>query len=209
MSEKVVNIGTEKALMEQAWEETVATLQKGYDQLKEKYDRMAEEVGDLRVALDSEKQQHDETRGYRQKAEQELEAARKQNTVLGTTLVGAVAAVQDLTADGAREAELAYLRFFHFAVTGGIICGLDHPIEWAINAYRTPGFTPSPDHYRDARKHLPQFLCEMFRNLNMREPESADEVLTWCDEHYPEGHLARRYFEFLKPEITGYLERRS
>ena len=181
MSEKVVSIGTEKALTQQAWEETVATLQKGYDQLKEEHDRLVKE----------------------------LEAARRQSSVLGTTLVGAVAAVQDLTADGARKAELAYLRFFHFAVTGGIICGLDHPIEWAINAYRTPGGTLSADYYRDARKHLPRFLCEMYRDLNMREPETADEVLAWCDEHYRKDHLCRGFFGFLKEEIDGYLKERS
>lgn len=109
----------------------------------------------------------------------------------------------------AREEELAYLRFFHFAVTAGIICGLDHPIEWAINAYRTPGGTLSGDHYRDARKHLPRFLCEMFEDLNQKEPEGTDEVLAWCDEHYREGHLARGFFGFLRPEVDRYLEEKG
>jgi len=101
--------------------------------------------------------------------------------------------------------ENKYYKFFHSTVLGGIICGIDHPIEWIINAHRTPGGNLTPEYYQEVEKYVPRFLVEIFESLFMRSPDSATEVLEMCDNHYPEGHLCRGYFNFLKPDIEKYL----
>jgi len=98
-----------------------------------------------------------------------------------------------------------YLRFFHDVVLTGIACGLDHPIEWIINAHRAPGGSLTQECYQEVEKHTPRFLVEVFENLFMRRPNNATEVLEMCDNHYPEGHLCRGYFNFLKADIERYL----
>ena len=90
--------------------------------------------------------------------------------------------------------ENEYLRTFHWIVTSGIVCGLDHPIEWAVNALRTPGATLEEDYYERMYHHLPRFLVEMFEAEHCRESESIEELRSWCDNHYPEGHLCRGFF---------------
>jgi len=99
-----------------------------------------------------------------------------------------------------------YYKFFHSTVLGGIACGLNHPVEWIINAHRTPGGTLTPAYYWKVEKHVPRFLVEIFKSLFLRLPDSASEVLEMCDNHYPKGHLCRGYFNFLKVDIERYLK---
>jgi len=102
-----------------------------------------------------------------------------------------------------------YYKFFHYTVTLGLGCGLDHPVEWIINAHRTPRGTLTPTYYWKVEKYVPRFLVEIFESLFMRSPDSATEVLEMCNNHYPEGHLCRGYFNFLKPNIEEYLKERK
>jgi len=119
-----------------------------------------------------------------------------------------------------------YYKFFHSTVLGGIACGLNHPVEWIINAHRTPGGTLTPAYYWKVEKHVPRFLVEIFKSLFLRLPDSASEVLEMCDlflrlpdsasevlemcdNHYPKGHLCRGYFNFLKVDIEEYLKERK
>lgn len=100
-----------------------------------------------------------------------------------------------------------YYKFFHSIVLNGIMCGLDHPVEWIINAHRTPGGTLPLDYYQKVEKYVPRFLVEIFESLFLRLPTNATEVLEMCDNHYSEGHLCRGYFNFLKTDIEEYLRR--
>jgi len=100
----------------------------------------------------------------------------------------------------------AYNRFFVSAVKTGWLCGLLHPVEIAINAHRTPGGTLSEEYYRTVEKHLPRFLCEVYEDVLTRTPESAEDVLEFCDSHYHQGHLCRGYFDFLRDDIQKYVQ---
>lgn len=99
-----------------------------------------------------------------------------------------------------------YYRFFHSTVLDGITYGLNHPIEWIINTHRTPGGTLTPAYYRGVEKHTPRFLVDIFKSLFLSRPNNATELLNMCDNYYPEGHLCRGYFSFLKPDIEKYLK---
>ena len=99
-----------------------------------------------------------------------------------------------------------YYRFFHYVVTLGIASGLRHPVEWLINAHRVPGGTLAPEYYQRVEKNTPRFLTDIFDSLNFGLPNSADDILNMCDEVYPERHLCKGYFQFLKTDIEKYLE---
>jgi hypothetical protein len=99
-----------------------------------------------------------------------------------------------------------YYEFFYWTVAAGVTCGLMHPVEWLINAWRTPGCTLPPEHYESCRKHTPRYLCDIFDFLNMRRAENANEVLEMCDKHYPEGHMCKGFFERTREELDRYIK---
>lgn len=102
--------------------------------------------------------------------------------------------------------EAAYNRVFRWIVTSGITCGLDHPIEWAINAWRTPGGTLSEAYYQEMRAHLPRFLVEMYQTQGPgTESATARDILQWVEGHYSDDRF-NGFFDFLTDEITAALK---
>ena len=79
---------------------------------------------------------------------------------------------------------MEYYDFFHSVVFSGICCGLEHPLEWVLNYWRTPGATMSPDYYTQARKLIPRLLVELYEATHMKIPEDATAVLKWFNAHW-------------------------
>jgi len=100
-----------------------------------------------------------------------------------------------------------YLEFYHWTVSGGLICGLDHPIEWAVNAIRTPGATFTEDYYKRANKLMPQYLYEMYAAINCGSPMSAQDVLEWCDDHYKQNKMCQGFFDYLEKDIQEHISK--
>lgn len=102
--------------------------------------------------------------------------------------------------------EAPYNATFRWIVTSGITCGLDHPIEWAINAWRTPGGTLGDAYYEEMRAHLPRFLVEMYQTQGPgTESATAWDILRWVETHYSDGRF-NGFFDFLTDEIARTLE---
>ena len=99
-----------------------------------------------------------------------------------------------------------FYQFVYDTFTCGIICGLQHPIEWAINIHRTPGVSFKPEFYQSVEKHLPRFLCLLYELFNMDPPRTAKNVLQMCDQHYQHNTLCQRYFDFLENQINMYIK---
>jgi len=76
-----------------------------------------------------------------------------------------------------------YHSFFHWITTSGLVCGLSHPIEWCINAVRTPGGTLSPDYYQQAERWVPHALAEFYEAVHC-QPPTVDGILEWVRHHY-------------------------
>jgi hypothetical protein len=98
-----------------------------------------------------------------------------------------------------------FYQFVYDTFTCGIICGLQHPIEWAINIHRTPGVSFKPEFYQSVEKHLPRFLCLLYELFNMDPPRTAKNVLQMCDQHYQHNTFCQGYFDFLEPQIDQYI----
>jgi len=106
-----------------------------------------------------------------------------------------------------REKDEEYYKFFYGAVLSGIASGLTHPVEWMINTHRVPGGSMTPEYYREVERYVPRALIDIFEALHLELPRNANEILEMCDSHYPEGHLCRGYFEFLKQDIERCLKK--
>lgn len=102
-----------------------------------------------------------------------------------------------------------YLEVFHDIVTGGICCGLQYPIEWAVNAHRVPGGSLTLDYYQELDKYLPQYLYEMFMWDCCTEVKSAQEILDWCDNWYKNNTFCQGYFNYLKDDIDKYIKEKA
>lgn len=101
--------------------------------------------------------------------------------------------------------EATYNRVFRWIVTSGITCGLDHPIEWAINAWRTPGGTFPDSYYVEMAAYLPRFLVEFFQAQGPgAESATAKDILQWVEAHYPDGRFDG-FFDCLADRITAVL----
>ena len=101
-----------------------------------------------------------------------------------------------------------YNEAFRSIVLMGVTSGLRWPLEWAINAHRTPGATMLTSYYEELEGHLPRFLCEMYEAECLEQTTDANDILEWADHHYVEGHLARGYFGFLRDKIDEYVRDR-
>ena len=102
--------------------------------------------------------------------------------------------------------DFEYLRFFHEVVTLGVICGLQHPIEWAVSSDRScvdvlPG---ECQHYTN--EHMPRFLCEMYQHCTFEIATTAEEIFEWVDKCYEKNPMCKGYFLFLKEGIDKYIE---
>jgi len=99
-----------------------------------------------------------------------------------------------------------YLPWFRSIVMMGLTCGLEGPVQWAMQAHRTPGGSFLPSYYVEIEKHLPRFLSEMYEARYCAKAKTADEVLDWCNEGYEDGEFTMRgYFEFLREAIAQHL----
>ena len=102
-----------------------------------------------------------------------------------------------------------YLQFFYDTVLTGIICGLEHPIEWIVNADRIPGGTLEGDYYKWIEKHTSRFLYEMYEIYHYEPPKCAKDVLDWCDDHYKHNTMCQKYFNHLESKIQEYIDKRN
>ena len=100
-----------------------------------------------------------------------------------------------------------YYKFCYFMMMTGIACGLNHPIEWAVNAHRTPGGILGEEYYRKCEEYLPKFLVDVYDSIFLRPPESADDVLKMCDDHYKNNQFCIGYFEFLRDRIDSEIRK--
>ena len=102
-----------------------------------------------------------------------------------------------------------YQQWFYGVVTMGWVCGLTDPVEIIINAYRTPGATLGEEYYERMRKHIPRFLYEAYEYAHLCPPSSAADILEYVNNHYPEHHLCRDFFEPFKQSIQNYVDGKS
>lgn len=84
------------------------------------------------------------------------------------------------------EGDQQYLKDFHWCVTSGLVMDLDHPIGWAVNCWRTPGATFSPEYYQRMLRFIPRFLLEVLEAQNLGKP-TVEEVYQWVAEHYEQN----------------------
>jgi hypothetical protein len=99
-----------------------------------------------------------------------------------------------------KHSDIEYLFFYHWVVSTGIVCGLEHPLEWALNALRTPGGTLSEEEQAKTRKYLPVFLVEMFEDFYQKNAESSKEILDWFRGHY-KTTIFEHYFDSFQDPI--------
>lgn len=102
--------------------------------------------------------------------------------------------------------DFEYLRFFHEVVTMGVICGLQHPIEWAVNASRSCVNVLPEECQRYTDEHMPRFLCEMYQHCTFETATTAEEIFEWIDSCYEKNTMCKGYFLFLKEEIDKHIE---
>lgn len=89
----------------------------------------------------------------------------------------------------------SYEEFFVWTVTAGWGCGLEHPIQWCIQAWRTPGGTLSPGYYETAQVYIPRMLVEFFDATHMGSRDLAvGNVLEWTYSIYDDDHPCCRFF---------------
>lgn len=96
-----------------------------------------------------------------------------------------------------------YLEDFHWIVTSGLTCGLDHPIEWAVNAVRTPGGTLSDDYYTRMRESVPRFLTEMYEAIELEEAAPWSKVQEWVNHYYQPDHPCQGFFDSWSVEAVA------
>jgi hypothetical protein len=86
-----------------------------------------------------------------------------------------------------------YYHWFHYIVTSGIGCGLIHPIEWWLNAYRTPGGTLDDGYYQKIVQVAYRYFNDMFSSIHLKDPD-AQSVREWLVSYYQEDHFFKRSF---------------
>jgi len=93
-----------------------------------------------------------------------------------------------------------------WVITAGWLCGLQHPVEWAMQAWRTPGGTMGDDYYEEMKVVLPRLLCEFFEAERQQEP-TVDLVKEWMEDHYIVNDYAKEWcIRQLLPLVAKYLE---
>ena len=96
-----------------------------------------------------------------------------------------------------------YYRDAYFIVDCGLSCGLEHPIEWAANAWRTPGGTMSADYYVRMREVIPRFLVEMHKTMEMAEPATGAVIVAWTQAHWAENEMMQSFFKAWEPLLDS------
>ena len=110
---------------------------------------------------------------------------------------------------------MTYDSAFRFIVVTGVGCGLDHPYEWALNAWRTPGGSMHPEWYEEFAPHLARFLVEITDALSQQGvemPADAAGVLARVDQHFAgeDGKgIWQGAFAQLESQIAAALEQWS
>lgn len=100
--------------------------------------------------------------------------------------------------------ERTYEKTALFIVSSGIACGLDNPIGWAVNAWRTPGGTMDDEYYDEMKRVIPRFLAEFYECVHL-EPPTADKVRAWIEAHYKDNEYARQMTLQFVPLVEQHL----
>jgi hypothetical protein len=78
------------------------------------------------------------------------------------------------------------LRYFYSVVSMGVVCGLQHPIEWYMNYSRRPQVIPFNN--IGLRKESEEMSWEVlklfFEFVHLRKPKDDTEVMDWMDAFY-------------------------
>ena len=100
-----------------------------------------------------------------------------------------------------------YFEDFRWIVLAGITCGLDHPIEWAANAWRTPGGTLSSEYYQRMQLSVPRFLIDVYEAQGPSDvPMTPDVVIGWANKHFENNEMFVGFFDIFRPGFEHLLK---
>lgn len=103
-----------------------------------------------------------------------------------------------------KRTDPVYLQHFYSVVVGGIVCGLQHPIEWVANHLRSLGLYP-PEKTAEIEEACVLMLCEFFEFDHIRPPENGAEVVQYVNQHYHPKHLCHGMFDEWQPAFDAYI----
>jgi hypothetical protein len=102
--------------------------------------------------------------------------------------------------------EMPYLEDVRFMMMMGVTCGLEHPLEWAAQAWRTPGATFSDEYYERMRTSIARFLIELDEARGPApEPATTESIVAWANGHFKDNEFFQGFFDFLRPNIELHL----
>ena len=78
--------------------------------------------------------------------------------------------------------DAVYNKHFRYMVRDGLICGLDHPIEWLINYSRCIAIPYSE--YAEVTEFCADVAQELFELEYCRVAKDQSEIQAWIDRHY-------------------------
>jgi hypothetical protein len=81
------------------------------------------------------------------------------------------------------KGDTSYLKHFYWMVTGGLVCGLGHPIEWLVSYGRGIG-----EDY-DSMPEIDEFIKIASKDLHCLvhvgcDPDVIPTIKEWVDEFY-------------------------
>jgi hypothetical protein len=97
--------------------------------------------------------------------------------------------------------DVEYLEFFRRAILAGYAANTARADELALVARAT-----LHGEYGDRfNYYLARLLCDIFGAENGGNPETAQQVLDWCERGYPIGHMFIGSLKFLDRDIIRHL----
>lgn len=99
--------------------------------------------------------------------------------------------------------EIEYLQFFRSATLSAVAQDIRHPVDLVIALFHTR--TARSEFGERLPYCLARFLCDNFEAEYGGRPQSAMEVLEWCDAHFPVDHPMVGSLRFLEGNINGHL----
>jgi hypothetical protein len=80
------------------------------------------------------------------------------------------------------KGDSVYTKHFYNMVTCGIVCGLDHPIEWLLNYDRCIG--ESYDKYGEVSEFIILASHDLYQVTHEMLKSTQEDVDKWVDEFY-------------------------